>query len=747
MTSKQYADDGQYTFGLTVLLKKVELYLMRSKEDSSLTMWYNTKARKTINVPSDVPIENLVWTFKNNKLFTWDEHTQTNWYITDSKNSSPTVPIQLTSNQQQAVDVVLILSVENSWLFPKLYIAKKTDESQILVCLFQDANFGQSLHVNDDPQIYYTSFVHWTTQAQIKQNVDVLYDEIYNYFPGWAYFKKDPVQNLNWNPSLPSGLYHIKQDSQCLQNDLKLVPCSPNDPLQQWRYNSETGELNTPIGINQHSRQSLHYDKIKNKLDTQITWCDPLETCITDENAAGNLNNNHKSFQLFPTGIIERETGQCVRKDQTLTPICFQTDNCTGTTKQECDFNNSVETQWTFKQLYYDQDQQEKPSMYNLVIDPTKQAFGTYSNIRIAPGTSTTSSFTSPTDQEKCCKGEYTVTDNKSGTNILQLDPRCGLDWRPWSTNCATNTNVITDYCSGMDGNGYPRLNTDINCQSWCNSPENKGKCSDAVNKFCEQYPQHYSCTCRMLDKTPFWSEMIQTFKSIPGCDECSRIPPYQCWAAPCTKPQGNSPDRTLMSEQDLEIQQHCPPVTFCNQIIEIVKASGPVNISNNQFKQVCGVNLPSCNYKYGDWSICQNKIQTSTGVLVSDPSNDNDCKTTITKTQICSDSNPTPTPTPNPNPKPTPNPSPNPTPTPSPITNCKYDYGTWSLCVNETKSSIGKLTPDSDKTCDQTNIKQEPCTKIDNIITNTPSSYIIGGGVGVALICIVLLVVLLTKK
>ena len=62
---------------------------------------------------------------------------------------------------------------------------------------------------------------------------------------------------------------------------------------------------------------------------------------------------------------------------------------------------------------------------------------------------------------------------------------------------------------------------------------------------------------------------------------------------------------------------------------------------------------------------------------------------------------------------------------------------------MNEIKTSIGKLTSDSNKTCDQTKFKQEPCTKIDNIITNIPSSYIIGGSVGVALVCIILIVVL----
>ena len=47
------------------------------------------------------------------------------------------------------------------------------------------------------------------------------------------------------------------------------------------------------------------------------------------------------------------------------------------------------------------------------------------------------------------------------------IDGRCDPTWCPWSQTCANNTDVVANYCSGIDINGNPVLNTDVNCVQW----------------------------------------------------------------------------------------------------------------------------------------------------------------------------------------------------------------------------------------------------------------------------------------
>lgn len=336
------------------------------------------------------------------------------------------------------------------------------------------------------------------------------------------------------------------------------------------------------------------------------------------------------------------------------------------------------------------------------------------------------------------------------------VDGRCPIAWCPWSDTCANQTNVVQDYCSEIDENGYPRINTDANCEAWCTSLDYKGKCGDAGKAFCEKYPLHNSCACQLLDQTPFWSEITKTFKNIPDCNECSKLPPVFCWAPQCTG-HFSGPDRMVLNTENRLLQEVPCNLTICNQIIDIVNAKGPINITNNQFQQICGrdKNLPQLNCKYvpGKWSECLEGKQTQIQTLDNNNQNDPTCDKTQKLTQDCGNNIPTPTPpTPKPNPTPTP-PSPIPS-SPIPPTNkntnglsCNYDYSFWGLCQNETKQRTGTLRIGSDPACQVSVTDIQPCNSIDNIITNVPSSYFIGGGVVIGTLCLLFLSIILFKK
>ena len=219
------------------------------------------------------------------------------------------------------------------------------------------------------------------------------------------------------------------------------------------------------------------------------------------------------------------------------------------------------------------------------------------------------------------------------------LDGRCSIDWCPWSLTCANQTGTIKNYCSTIDEQGHPRLNTDLNCRSWCTSLNEKGSCGDAAVAFCNAYPTHYACTCQNIKDTPYYNKMIEIFKELPGNFAIPGKP--LCWAAPCSQ-QSEGPEAMLLST-DLRNYICDTQVNICSQFIEYLGNAQNVTINNNKMSQVCGTNATSagtsalkCNYVFTNWSTCANGLQTRSGILAPDPTNNPSCTPNTTQTQKC---------------------------------------------------------------------------------------------------------------
>lgn len=172
----------------------------------------------------------------------------------------------------------------------------------------------------------------------------------------------------------------------------------------------------------------------------------------------------------------------------------------------------------------------------------------------------------------------------------------CDRDWCPWSKTCTDTTTSITDYCAGLDSNGHPRLNTDVNCQAWCDKQNYLGSCGTAAAIFCRKNPQHPACKCQTFTQTDAYKKIKNAFSAVPGCNACKVIPPPVCWAAPCTQEDSRDPDRRILTTQERVTANSCKGLnlTFCNQILEFEKIHGKINIDKNTFTQICGNTGPT---------------------------------------------------------------------------------------------------------------------------------------------------------
>ena len=187
---------------------------------------------------------------------------------------------------------------------------------------------------------------------------------------------------------------------------------------------------------------------------------------------------------------------------------------------------------------------------------------------------------------------------------------KCDLDWCPWSKTCATQTTVIQNYCSDRDLQGHPRINTDVNCVEWCGDQTvqgiaYEGQCGDASGKFCKDNPNHISCKCQTLDNDPNFVEMTKQMRNLN-----ITVPPTVCWAPDCTThSSATDPDRPLLTTEQKTDQNSCKGVIYnvCNQVIDIAKVQGNVNIDNDTFKQYCGSDIPA-------YEGCQKDSDCSTG-------------------------------------------------------------------------------------------------------------------------------------
>ena len=185
--------------------------------------------------------------------------------------------------------------------------------------------------------------------------------------------------------------------------------------------------------------------------------------------------------------------------------------------------------------------------------------------------------------------------------HILRIDGAyCDKDWCPWSDTCVKSSLGMQNYCSTMDGQGHPRLHTDINCYAWCNNVDLQGECGTASFLFCQKYPNHPACYCQNYQASEAFKKVEKIFEATPGCaddPDCAVMPPATCWAYPCTNSgTEHDPDRALLTTsqwKDKDNECKNMKVNICTMMINIIKAGGKVIVSNDDFEQVCGEQKP----------------------------------------------------------------------------------------------------------------------------------------------------------
>lgn len=150
------------------------------------------------------------------------------------------------------------------------------------------------------------------------------------------------------------------------------------------------------------------------------------------------------------------------------------------------------------------------------------------------------------------------------------------------------------EYCSGIDEAGYPRINTDVNCQAWCSTLAQNGNCATAMTKFCTDYPFHTACACMNFAQTPDYTNFIQAMPIKPCGDGVTlpcvnaQIPDPVCWAPVCTAQSSTDPNYPLKSSTMISNNVKCGDTTYCTEAINI-SDSNNIQIKNATFSQICG--------------------------------------------------------------------------------------------------------------------------------------------------------------
>jgi len=257
-------------------------------------------------------------------------------------------------------------------------------------------------------------------------------------------------------------------------------------------------------------------------------------------------------------------------------------------------------------------------------------------------GQSITNSLCNPSDaqnkgpwnvsnQTACCLGQHVDANGDLDTSI------CNPDWCPFGPTCQKNLTAISAYCATMDEAGFPRINTDANCQAWCNTGR-MGNCATVMTDFCTKNPSHPTCGCMNYTSTPEYATMVATFfacapstttasdafgatpylsaKQVQDdsnvCDgarvdhganaePCQPMPDPQCWAPVCTAHSSGGPDGYMSNGQMTNSFAGCSGVTdtFCSQVLNVT-CSQNVNIPKVAFTQVCGA-VPSNNVTHAN--------------------------------------------------------------------------------------------------------------------------------------------------
>jgi hypothetical protein len=202
------------------------------------------------------------------------------------------------------------------------------------------------------------------------------------------------------------------------------------------------------------------------------------------------------------------------------------------------------------------------------------------------------------------CTPQTSYLGATTASSIFQYTPaidasKCAPTWCPWSGQCQTDTLASANYCAGLDSDGYPLLNTDINCGLWAKAnPKNLGTVSQ---QFCTTYPSHPACQCQYFINTPTYANIKSIFNAVDPqvcpTGDCQIIPDPVCWAGPCTLSPPDLRNATLYSDEQLAKRASSNgcnmTLTICQQIIDAQTVAGNINIDGNTFKQVCGTVLP----------------------------------------------------------------------------------------------------------------------------------------------------------
>jgi len=341
------------------------------------------------------------------------------------------------------------------------------------------------------------------------------------------------------------------------------------------------------------------------------------------------------------------------------------------------------------------------------------------------------------------CDGQ--LTQNITPYSDLYLDQtQCPSNWCPFSTACS-NSKAMRNYCSGIDSNGHPLLNTDLNCDHWCQT--NGANCGEAADAFCKKYPDHPACACITYNESKDWQDIKDMFKISLNQ---SYVPDPACWAPQCTQRSANDPDRSLFNNIIRDARGSGATETnpdgtvitnqnggckttlaFCKQEIDVSNVGGDVTIMNNTFSQICkaenGAQL--CDYNIVTESPCVNGSKTITKTLKPGINNPV-CTPSKSETVPCEgggSNSPASSPTPSPTPASSPSSSPSPTPSsPSSSSECIYNSGTVSNCSMFFQKMKEQSLVSGRSTCAAKKFTSELCFDWSNDGTK---GIVIGGG------------------
>lgn len=191
-----------------------------------------------------------------------------------------------------------------------------------------------------------------------------------------------------------------------------------------------------------------------------------------------------------------------------------------------------------------------------------------------------------------------------SKTDSSKPTEYCHPQWSYLSEACTTSSATL-EYCSGKDSNGKSRLLTDPKCDR--NSKFAKvsgGSIRDkAIDKYCSDNKYPEECYCVAPDKAPIDSKVgTDVYMNTLLGNQGGKVGDERnitCWSNECL----DSSKRTLPSDSKYMLTTEllypdCTNIpeheTICDNIINVIKAGGKVDITKNEFQSTCGSSMPT---------------------------------------------------------------------------------------------------------------------------------------------------------